>query len=301
MSAGGALAAGVLVVGLAVTAPVATASTSTACTPWTVSTVASGFGPLENLSFGGGSMYLSETSPVGTGNIVRLAADGSREIAVAGVASPGGQVVDGRTLFFTTGNGTASGLFGIPDGTVDTLDLETGARAKYAEGVVMPNGLARSADGDLFTTRNLGATTGLTVVPAESPHTPTVVRTDLGTANGIAIDDGTLYVANTFEPNLEIAALDIDDPGGAVRRIPVDGFGPFTASDDMTVGPDGQIYLAQNLAGRVLRIDPQSGSSCVIGSGLPLTSSVEFGGQGFERNALYATSFAGTVSKLSPS
>lgn len=264
--------------------------------------MASGFGLLENLAFDdAGSMFLSETSPVGPGRIQRLTPDGGRSVAVENVASPGGLVVDGDTLYFATGNGTAAGLFDLHDGTIDAFDLQSGTRSSYAGGLVMPNGLAKSASGDFFTTRNLGATTGLTRVPHDAPQAPAVVRTDLGTANGIAVDGDTLYVSNTFEPALVISVLDARDPGGPSRTIGVDGFGPFTASDDMTVGPDGMIYLAQNLAGRVLRIDPRSGSSCVISTSVPLASSVEFGGAGWNTNALYVTSFAGSVYELTPS
>lgn len=300
MRAGAALVAGALTAGLLVSGPTATAAP--ACVPWAVSTVASGFGVLENLAFADdGSMLLSETSLLGPGRIHRVTADSARSVAVDDVLAPGGLVVDGQTLYFTTGNRAAAGLFDIHDGTVDTLDLVTGARATYANGLVGPNGLAKAANGDFFATRNVGRDVGLTMVPRTSPHTPSVVRTDLGTANGIAADGDTLYVGNTFEPELRITVLDAGDPAGAARILPVDGFGPFTASDDLSVGPDGQIYLAQNLASRVLRIDPHSGSACVIGTGLPLTSSVDFGGPGWDTDALYATSFDGTVRKLSPS
>lgn len=272
------------------------------CSPWIVSTVTHGFGMLENLAFGDdGTMYLSETSPSGSGRIAALTPEGQRLTAVPEVNSPGGLVVDGNTLYFATGNGTVAGVLDTHDGTVDTLDIESGTRSTYARGLVMPNGLAQSPEGDLFATRNLGSVTGLTVVPRDSPNEPYPVRTDLGTANGIAVDGDTVYVSNTFDPVLVITALDANDPGGPSKKIPVDGFGPFTASDDMTVGPDGQVYLAQNLAGRVLRIDPRTGSSCVVGTGLPLTSSVEFGGDGWDRTSLYATSFDGTVRKLTPS
>ena len=285
--------------GLLVGVPSASATPS--CVPWSVTTVASGFGMLENIAFDDrGSMYLSETSPLGPGSIARMTPDTARTVAVANVSSPGGIVVDGDTMYFNTGNRTAAGLFGTPDGTIDTLDLVSGVRSTYARGLVMPNGLARAASGELFATRNLGSTTGLTEVGAEAPHEPWVIRNDLGTANGIAIDGETLYVANAFEPELEIAVLDTRDLDGPARRIPVDGFGPVTASDDMTVGADGQIYLSQNLAGRVLRIDPESGTWCVIGTGMPLTTSVAFGGFGWDRQSLYATSFDGTVRKLSP-
>lgn len=271
------------------------------CSPWTVGTVASGYGPLENLAFDGrGSLLLSETSFLGPGNIRSLAPDGSSGIVVPNVSSPGGLAVENDTLYFATGNGTASGLFDIHDGSVQTLDLGSGETATAARGLVMPNGLAVLDDGDLVVTRNLGATTGITRIAVGDPDSAEIVRTDLGTANGIAYDGDTLYVADTFEPDLSISVLDAHDLGGDVGRIPVDGFGPFTASDDMTVGPDGHIYLAQNLAGRVLRIDPDTGGSCVIGSGMPLTTSVEFGGEGFDPDSLYATSFDGTVRQLTP-
>lgn len=295
-----AAAVGSMAAGMLLCAP--TASAAPVCAPWSVSTVATGYGMLENLAFGGdGSMYLSETSPVGPGTIQRLTPDAVRSVAVPDVSSPGGLVVHDRTLYFATGNGTAAGLFGTPDGTVDTVDLESGVRSTYARGLVMPNGLARSSDGDLFATRNLGASTGLTLVPSAAPHEPTVVRTDLGTANGIANDGDMLYISNTFDPELRITVLDVRDPGGAARTIPVDGFGPVTASDDMTVGPDGRIYLAQNLASRILRIDPVDGSSCVIATGMPLTTSVRFGGPGWDTASLFATSFDGTVRQVSPS
>lgn len=299
MQIGAGVVVGVLTAGLLVWAP--SASATPGCAPWSVTTVASGFGMLENLAFDGkGSMYLSETSPAGPGSIRRLTPDGVRSVAVTDVISPGGLVADGGTLYFTTGNALVAGLFDSHDGTVDTLDLSTGTRSTYAGGLTMPNGLARTENGDLLATRNLGVTTGLTQVPAEAPHSPIVVRTDLGTANGIAIDGSTVYVANTFDPDLAVSVLDASDLTATARTITVDGFGPITASDDMTVGPDGSIYLAQNLAGRVLRIDPVSGAACVVGSGMPLTSSVETGGPGWDRDALYATSFDGTVRKLSP-
>ncbi|WP_072802165.1 SMP-30/gluconolactonase/LRE family protein [Rhodococcoides yunnanense] len=277
------------------------ASADSVCSPWTLGTVASGFGTLENLAFDDrGSLLLSETSLLGTGSIRSLQPDGTSGVVVPDVTSPGGLVTDGDLLYFTTGNGTAAGLFDLHDGTVDTVDVLAGERSTVARGLVMPNGLVALGNGDLVVTRNLGATTGITRIHAGEPDSAETVRTDLGTANGIASDGDAVYVANTFEPALSIAVLDARNLAGDARRIPVDGFGPFTASDDMTVGPDGQIYLAQNLAGRVLRIDPESGSSCVIGTGMPLTTSVEFGGPGWDRNSLYATSFDGTVRQLTP-
>lgn len=275
------------------------AKASSACTPWSVSTVASGFGMLENLEFDGrGSMIVSETSPIGPGALRSVAPNGDRGTLVSGVESPGGLVRDGDTLYFTTGNSAAAGLFDSSTGTIDALDLDTGGRSTYASGLTMPNGLDRSADGTFLVTRNLGVAPGLTsVTPA---GTVSRIRTDLGSANGIAIARGKIYVANTFDAETVVHVIDEQDPSGPVSRIRVDGFGPLTMSDDLTVGDDGMIYLAQNLAGRVLRIDPTSGVSCVVATGVPLTSAVAFGGVGFDPTSLYATSFDGSVRELSP-
>ncbi|AMY24862.1 SMP-30/gluconolactonase/LRE family protein [Rhodococcoides fascians] len=275
------------------------AHASSACTPWSVRTVASGLGMLENLEFDGrGSMIVSETSPIGPGALRSVAPNGDRGTLVSGVESPGGLVRDGDTLYFTTGNSGAAGLFDSSTGTIDALDLDSGDRSTYASGLTMPNGLAESADGTFFVTRNLGAAPGLSsVAPA---GTVSRIRTDLGSANGIAIARGKMYVANTFDVEPVVHVLDEQDPSGPVSRIRLDGFGPFTMSDDLTVGIDGMVYLAQNLAGRVLRIDPTSGASCVVATGVPLISAVAFGGEGFDPTSLYATSFDGSVRELSP-
>ncbi|WP_415974460.1 SMP-30/gluconolactonase/LRE family protein [Rhodococcus sp. 077-4] len=292
--------AAVVVVGLILgvtTALAPTAEASGTCSPWTVSTVASGFGMPENLEFDGrGSMIVSETSPVGPGALRTAGPNGDRGTLLPDVESPGGLVTDGDTLYFTTGNSAAAGLFDTRTGTVDTIDLRTGVRSTYASGLTMPNGLARSETGELFTTRNLGAGAGLTRIGTD--RTVSTVRTDLGSANGIGIGQGNLYVANTFDPQTTLTVLDENNPSGPTASIRIDGIGPLTMSDDLTVGDDGMIYLAQNLAGRVVRIDPTSGSTCVIATGVPLTSSVAFGGAGFDAKALYVSSFDGSVRKV---
>ena len=77
------------------------------------------------------------------------------------------------------------------------------------------------------------------------------------------------------------------------------GSGPLNAADDLTVGPDGIVYVAYNGGGKVVRVDPATGESCALASGLPLVSSVRFGaGPGWDPDALYATSFTGKIYKL---
>ncbi|SEK26269.1 SMP-30/gluconolactonase/LRE family protein [Rhodococcus maanshanensis] len=259
---------------------------------------------LENLAFDGrGKMLLSEGTLFGDGAIRTLSPGGKTGTLVSDFTGPGGIVLNGDNILFTTGNTAMAGLSNSKNGTVESLNLDTGEQTTVAKGLTMPNGLARLANGDLLVTRNLGSDQGLIRIPAAQPHTPTSVRTDLGSANGLAAsaDGATVYVGNTFDSNTEIRELSASDLKGSVRTLKVAGSGATNAGDDLTVGADGNVYMALNGAGKVVRVDPATGSTCEIGSDLPLTSSVRFGsGPGWDPAALYTTSFDGSVHKLTP-
>jgi DNA-binding beta-propeller fold protein YncE len=298
--------AGALALALLTTGP-GTATTSAAagapCTPWQKTRVAAGLGSLENLSFDGtGGLLLS--SSAARGSILRLAPDGSRSTLVSGVKSPGGQVVVGRTLYFTTGNGFADGflgLLGVAGGTISALDLDTGSVQVVADRLVMPNGLIRLPDGSFLVSRDLGApgrTTRVLPDGTRSTFAPSVTST-----NGMAYDatTGTVYIASTFNPTTTISAVDLAHPDAAPRVIRLPGPGPLNAADDLVLGADGFLYVALNVAGRVVRVDPATGAACTIARGLPLSSSLRFGaGPGWDDQALYVTSFRGTVTRLAP-
>lgn len=215
------------------------------------------------------------------------------------ITGPGGILVEGDTAYVTTGNTPASGWLGIADGAVEAVDLRTGSRRKVATGLVMPNGLARLDDGRFVTSRDVGASTGLSAIApggAPAPYAP-----DVSSTNGLAYDAArrTLYVSSTFNPRSTVSAVDVDRPDAAPRVFTIPGIGPLNAADDITLGPDGNVYVALNLAGSVVRLDPDTGATCTIASGLPLSSSVAFGsGPGWDRSAAYVTSFAGTVTRL---
>lgn len=271
------------------------------CPRWDAVTIASGYGMLENLAFDGrGAMLLSDSSMTAPGAVRTLDAAGARGTLVDGVAGPGGLAVAGDDVYFTTGNSAVSGLLNIADGTVEVVNLGTRERRTLAGGLVMPNGLARLGNGDLLTTHNLGMP-GLTRIPADRPGSPERVRSDLGTLDGVATDGERVYLTTSFDPVSELKILSASDLRGPVRTIPLPGFGPLNVADDLTVGPDGAVYLSYNVAGKVLRVDPATGTSCEIASGLMLTSAVKFGaGPGWDNRALYAAGFDGTVRRLTP-
>ncbi len=273
------------------------------CVAWTRTPVARGYSVLENLAFDGqGGMLLSESSAAATpGGIRRLGADGSKSTVVPNVSGPGGIVIVGRTAYFTTGNAIASGFFGLKDGTITKVDLDTGASSVVASGLVMPNGMVRLPDGDFVVSRDLGRSTAMTRVTLGQPGVPFAPAAT--STNGMAVDPvrHLLYVDSTFNAKTVISAVDLDHPSAAPRTITVPGLGPLNAADDLTRGADGNLYVALNLAGKVVRVDPGTGAVCTIATGVPLVSSVRFGaGPGWDAHSLYATSFTGTVTRLTP-
>ncbi|MGI1849172.1 SMP-30/gluconolactonase/LRE family protein [Rhodococcus sp. SJ] len=296
-AAGLALAVGLLAGG----APAAAAPAPTSCTPWRVDVVASGLGILENLAFDGrGGLLASASTPAGGGSLLTLTPDGRADTVVAEVPAPGGIVVDEGTAFFTTGNGTVSGLLGRTDGTLEAVDLGTGARRTVAAGLTMPNGLVRLPGGDFLVSRNLGSPPGLTRVPVDG-RAPETLRTDLGSVNGLAIEGKTVYAATTFDPTTRIHALDADDLDGPARTLDPSGPGPLETADDLDVGPDGALYVPLNVAGRILRVDPVTGAGCTIATGVPFVSAVAFGdGPGWDPDVLYTTGFDGSVHAVRP-
>ncbi|WP_345498573.1 SMP-30/gluconolactonase/LRE family protein [Nocardia callitridis] len=261
--------------------------------------MAQGFGPLENLAFDGrGGVLLSQQSVAGGGgSLQRLGADGSRSVAAADVDGPGAVVIGGATAYFTTGNSVAGLL--SDTGTISALDLDTGAVRTVASGLTMPNGLARLPGGDFVVSRDLGPRAVLTRVTADGTRTP--FATSITSTNGLVYSPrhDRLFVSTSFDPTTTVAAVDISDPSAPPARLEVPGYGPANSADDLTIGPDGRIYLALNAAGAIDRIDQDTGAVCTIADGLPLTSSVRFGaGRGWDVDAIYATSFLGTVTRI---
>lgn len=281
---------------------VAASAEAASCPTWSKTTVARGYGLLENLAFDGqGTLLLSEGSLGGTpGGIRGLTAAGVKSTVVPDVASPGGIVVDGRTAYFNTGDGLASGLFNIADGTLSTVDLDTQQVSVVARGLVMPNGLVRLPNGDFVVSRDLGkgSMTRITPAGAKTSYAPAATNT-----NGMAVDlaRNQFYVVSTFNPTTEVFVIDLDDPAKAPRTIRIPGIGPLNAADDIVLGSDGQLYIALNVAGSVVRLNPETGAQCTIAKGLPSASSLRFGsGPGWDASSLYVTSFLGTLTRLTP-
>ena len=268
------------------------------CVPWTVNVLASGLGSLENvLPDGRGGLYVSATS-----GVERFTRTGGVKL-VAAATSPGGLRIRDGALFFNTGDSLQAGSLGTADGTVERLDLRTGRRTTWASGITMPNGLAFLPDGSAVTSRDVAGAhpTGITRISPRGVVQPG--WSDQADSNGMAVDPTGrwLYSDETFTQASNVYRTEIAHPKN--RRLVASLFavGVPKGLDDLTLATSGNLYLAANGAGQVLRLDPRTSASCVIASGLQNTSAVKQGlGEDFPASRLYVTGFDGRLLELTP-
>lgn len=261
---------------------------ATGCGGWQVDTVVQGLEKLENLEPDGvGGFYLSGLEST----LYHVDASGRVRTVLAHQGSGfGGLQLDGTTLYF-------AGL----DGTFAEFDTTTGESTVLAR--QGGNGLLRLPGGDLLTTwvgTEGGPSQGITRYShgtgAVQPNWASVPR-----AEGLALspDRHAVYTDDLFSG--EIYRVPLDAPSGwtVVGRLP----GIATGPDDLTMTKAGDVFVAAHLQGAIHRFDPNTGTSCVVASGLSGgwtgPSSVRIGPDG-DGWALYVTGFDGTLRRLRP-
>jgi sugar lactone lactonase YvrE len=288
-------------VAIAVVGAVWASPASGACVPWQASTVLAGQGPLENLVFDGrGGLLLSA---IRDNEILRLGVNGELTTLIDDVYAPGGLRVRRGVLYFNTGDNATSGVQGIADGTIDRYRFESGRRSVWARDLTMPNGLVFLPNGDAVVSRDLGTGTGMTRIRARDPEHPQLNWAGLDDTNGMAVDPtgGWLYTVETFSAESRVYRIRISDPSRIRVVASLGGGMVLKALDDMTIDRRGRLYITANLAGEVIRLNPETGATCVLASGLHNPSAVKFGrGPGWSKRSLYVTGFDGAVVRLTP-
>ncbi len=279
----------------------APAAAAVPCEPWTVRTVTDGLGSLENLEpDGSGGLLVSASGPRA---VLRLSPDGAATTLVDGLDAPGGLRVRDGSLYVNSGDSAQAGLLNQATGTIERVDLATGARERWASGLTMPNGLAFLPDGSALVSRDIGSETGITRIPAAPPRAAQPNWAALPDTNGLELDPtGTwLYTVETFTAESSVRRIRVSDPRQVevIARLGVPGLPK--GLDDLDVDGSGLLYVAANLAGEIIRVDPRDGTSCVLASGLTNVSAVKFGrGPGWPADHLFTVGFDGAVRELTP-
>jgi len=124
--------------------------------------------------------------------------------------------------------------------------------------------------------------------------------------NGMAFspDGSTLFVAQTFPAagvmtsfDSRVWSLPVTGPGSDPGQVELlASLSPGAANDGMAVDENGMVYVAANVIGMIIRIDPADGSTTTIAQDLPFVASLAFGQGKFSPTSLYATQlFGGNV------
>jgi hypothetical protein len=286
-------------------APPRIALAASPCDGWTMTTLFSGLGTLEYLlPDGRGGLLISSSVRNAVERLTRAGASST----VRALPAPGAMVIRGNQLYVTTGDGAQSGTLGTADGTIERIDLDTLQDVTYSSGLIMPNGLAFSIAGDAYTTRDLdnpNSPAQVTKVSASDPTHPDLHWANLGDTNGVRVDPTQtwLYISTTFNQPANVYKVRLSNPTDIqlVASLANTGSAVPKGLDDMTMDANGVLYLAANGSGEVLRLDPATGQSCVLASGLQNPSAVEFGsGTGWDSTHLFVSGFDGTVRELTP-
>jgi outer membrane protein assembly factor BamB len=232
------------------------------------------------------------------GAVLRLDRPDAEPLPIAnGIPSPGGLAFDGNgRLIVGYGNSLPGGLVSnVAAGRAGLLRIhpDTGETAVYATGLSMANGVARSADGTIFASNDVGA-----YIDRVDPN-GTVHRrwAKVPTANGLAIDPTGryLYASQTFTP-AAIKRVEIANPANVTTYAQPRVLGRAACLDGMAIDAAGRLYVAANGAGQIWRVDTD-GTISALARGLLFPSAVALGRgpNGFRDGNLYAVTFGGDI------
>lgn len=262
---------------------------------------------LENLAFdGAGNLYLSD---VGGSRIVVVGPDAAvkREIDLDAHGLVWGP--DERLYAIVT-SGDAFDVQRSTDASATAFEV-------YSRGVTTYNGMAFDGAGNLFVSDDSVAP------PAEPPDLIRIPAADplrweawtpMYGPNGLAYDatSGAMYTVVTADQASPVLRISPTDKAfsevvtylsyGAASLEPNahepqgDPLYPIPKGlDDLALGVDGQLYITAHLSGELLRVDPATGSACLLAGGLEEPTSARFArGFGPHGGKLFVTTWGGT-------
>jgi hypothetical protein len=271
---------------------------------------------LENLAFDGSHLWISNST---AGRIDRFAADGTPSGSIA-VPSPAAITPHNGLLYVNSGNGAPGSLLRTGQSKVLTFDPATfdpngpaPTLNTYTSGFSMANGAAFDGGGNLWVSNDFDSAL-LKIAPGGSPVTGYPVY---GT-NGLVVVGDDLYAAVTFDQRSPIEKISVADGTystfvqlslGVLSLKPAVHGDPDSGApllgvkglDDMTLGPDGRLYVVANGTGELIRVDLDgTPDACLVASGLRNPSSVRFAPPEFApwSGDAFVTEFSGRLVRI---
>ena len=243
----------------------------------------------EGIAFGpDGALYVSVPSE---GKLYRIAPDGTYA-PFADTPEALGVALSSKGTLLVADKGPSNSLDDL-DGSVLSVTAD-GTVSTLASGIASPNFLVEAMDGSVLVSDDFD-TRLFRVLP---DGTVEVALTDIASPNGMGYspDRTVLYVASTFTADGEITRVPVDAQG-----LPTDGERTVIAKlagafpDGLAVDAFNRVYVAANIAGKVVRIPGQGGEQEVVGEGMQNPASLAFGvGPDFDPCSIYITELFGT-------
>jgi len=249
-----------------------------------VEEVAGGFDAgTEGLAFLGGRLFVSvpdgvmEILPDGT--VLRVATTSS---ALGLAPWSGGLALAAPGDFTLDGSGE--------DGEVLHVELD-GTVSALAQGLPNPNFVAPSPWGALLVDDDTNETIWQL---GDTGALPWLEGVPSPNGMGFSPDGTTLYVASTFVADPPLWAVPVGADGAPGTPVAVATLPTASAPDGLAVAADGMVLVAANLAGELVWVDPATGDTDTLVSGLDTPASLAFGdGDTWDACSVYATSLYG--------
>ena len=209
--------------------------------------------------------------------------DGSHQIVASVPAEVGLAWWNGELI-------VASGDAGQPDGLggIYAVDVDTGASRVLTSGIANANFPTVTPWGTLLVST---PSADEEIVEVNIDGDVSLWTDAVSSPNGMVFSaDGTqLFIASTFvnpAPLWEVPV--VEGAAGEPRQLV--SWGPGVAPDGVAMGASGDVYIAQNLAGRIDRVTP-AGEETALAEGVQFAASAAFGvGADWDPCALYVTS-----------
>ena len=183
----------------------------------------------------------------------------------------------------------ASALPSANDGAIYELDDQMNQKL-IATGIANPNFITYTPQGTFLISDNMADI----IYELTEAGALTEWLTGIDSPNGIVYsrDRSSFYVAGTFVASSPLYEVSVADPASFTVIANLDTGG---LPDGVALDENGMVYVVENLLGKLVRVDPLTGTFETIADQMFTPASAAFGQDpGFDPCSLYVTELSGT-------